>query len=62
MHVPPIEMKRYSSVWQNLPPAIQMAQPQPFESFDQNQGLVLYRTTLVGHKSGTLTVHDLHDS
>ena len=27
----------------------------------QNQGLVLYRTTLVGRKSGKLTITDLHD-
>ena len=36
-------------------------QPQPFEMYGQNQGLVLYRTTLVGRKSGRLVITDLHD-
>jgi len=36
-------------------------QPRPFEAYGQNQGLVLYRTTLVGRKSGRLQVTDLHD-
>jgi hypothetical protein len=35
--------------------------PRPFEFYGQNQGLVLYRTTLVGRKSGKLVVTDLHD-
>jgi hypothetical protein len=29
--------------------------------YGQNQGLVLYRTTLVGRKSGRLAITDLHD-
>ena len=36
-------------------------QPKPFEAYGQNQGLVLYRTTLVGRKSGRLQITDLHD-
>jgi beta-galactosidase len=31
------------------------------EDFDQNQGLMLYRTKLIGHKSGTLTITEPHD-
>jgi hypothetical protein len=33
----------------------------PFEAYDQNQGLILYKTRLIGHKSGTLKVTDIHD-
>ena len=35
--------------------------PRPFEHYGQNQGLVLYRTTLVGRKNGRLVITDLHD-
>ncbi len=31
------------------------------EAFDQNQGLILYRTKLIGHKSGKLTITEPHD-
>jgi hypothetical protein len=36
-------------------------QPKPFEAYGQNQGLVIYRTKLVGRKSGRLVITDLHD-
>ena len=44
-----------------LPKPIAAVNPRSFESYGQNQGLVLYRTTLVGRKSGRLLVTDLHD-
>jgi beta-galactosidase len=31
------------------------------EDFDQNQGLILYRTKLIGHKSGKLKIWEPHD-
>lgn len=31
------------------------------EDYDQHAGLILYRTKLVGHKSGTLTITEPHD-
>jgi len=31
------------------------------EDLDQDQGLILYSTTLVGHKSGKLTIREPHD-
>ena len=58
---PAIKMQVYSNIWQNLPAAIQSPQPKPMEAFDQNQGLILYRTKLIGHKSGWLTITEPHD-
>ncbi|MHB1311178.1 MAG: glycoside hydrolase family 35 protein [Gemmatimonadaceae bacterium] len=54
-------MHPFASIWGNLPAPIHAVHPRPFETYGQNQGLVLYRTTLVGRKSGKLVVTDLHD-
>lgn len=59
--IPEVTPVAYSSIWQQLPQPKKSAQPLPFEMYDQNQGLALYRTKLIGHKSGTLTITDLHD-
>ena len=54
-------MTPLTSVWDQLPKPIAAVNPRSFEAYGQNQGLVLYRTTLVGRKSGRLLVTDLHD-
>ncbi len=59
--VPEIAMKAHASIWENLPRPVPSVQPKPFEAYGQNQGLVLYRTTLVGRKNGRLQITDLHD-
>ncbi|MBY0491679.1 MAG: beta-galactosidase [Gemmatimonadaceae bacterium] len=59
--VPSFVMTPFASLWRHLPAAIEAVHPRPFESYGQNQGLMLYKTTLVGRKSGTLTITDLHD-
>jgi beta-galactosidase len=59
--VPEFAMHVHASIWGNLPAPVESVQPRPFESYGQNQGLVLYRTTLVGRKSGKLVITDLHD-
>lgn len=61
LRVAPFTMRRYASLWANLPKPTVAVHPRPFEHFGQNQGLVLYRTTLVGRKSGKLIVTELHD-
>jgi beta-galactosidase len=61
MAVPAIPMAPFTSVWDHLPAPVTSVTPRTFESLGQNQGLVLYRTTLVGRKSGKLVVTDLHD-
>lgn len=61
VEIQPVAMKPYSSVWDNLPAPTQHAQPTTFEAAGLRGGLMLYRTKLVGHKSGKLTVTSLHD-
>ncbi|NLR80758.1 glycoside hydrolase family 35 protein [Chitinophaga eiseniae] len=59
--IPAINLTPFTSVWDHLPQAVQTPQPKPFEAFGQDYGFMLYKTTLIGHKSGKLTVKDLHD-
>ena len=59
--IPAVPLVRWTSVWEQLPTPIPMVQPQPFEMLGQNQGLMLYRTRLIGHKDGTLFLRELHD-
>ena len=59
--IPAIEMKYMTSIWNRLPAPINAVQPKPMEAFDQNQGLILYRTKLIGHQSGKLTITEPHD-
>lgn len=61
IQIPEIKMLWHSSIWQHLPVAIHSAQPLTMETLHQNQGLVLYRTKLIGHKSGKLTITEPHD-
>ncbi|MDX9946796.1 MAG: beta-galactosidase [Bacteroidales bacterium] len=59
--IPSIGLTVFSSVWDNLPQAVSSVQPKPFEAYGQDYGFILYSTELIGHKSGKLTVTDLHD-
>jgi beta-galactosidase len=59
--IPSFAMRPFASLWRNLPPPLHAVHPRPIEFYGQNQGLVLYRTTLVGRKSGKLVITDLHD-
>ncbi|HWA82444.1 MAG TPA: beta-galactosidase family protein [Fimbriimonadaceae bacterium] len=59
--VPEFKLEPFSSVWANLPTPKHCAQPKPFEEMGQDHGFALYRTRLIGHKSGRLTITDLHD-
>ena len=61
IEIPEIKMESFSSVWDNLPKPIWSVQPKPMEAFDQYEGFILYKTKLIGHKSGKLTITDLHD-
>lgn len=61
MAIPEFAMAPFTTVWDQLPAPIKSVNPRPFEFYGQNQGLVLYRTTLVGRKSGKLIITDLHD-
>ncbi len=59
--LPPITLERWTTLWDALPKPRSSAQPVTFEQLGQNQGLMLYRTHLVGHKGGQLILRDLHD-
>jgi beta-galactosidase len=61
IQIPEIVMHPLTSIWQSLPPAQHFPQPVPMETLGMNQGLVLYRTQLLGHKSGKLTITEPHD-
>jgi beta-galactosidase len=50
-----------ASLFDNLPRSVRSPQPRSMESFGQNYGFILYRTELVGHRSGKLMITDLHD-
>ncbi len=61
MNIAEFQMQPFTSVWEQLPPLIQSPQPKPMEMFGQSNGLILYRTKLIGHKSGKLTITEPHD-
>lgn len=61
MELPEIEMNRYTSLWDQLPEPVASIQPKPFTAYGQEYGFILYRTKLVGRKSGKLVITDLHD-
>ncbi len=61
IETPPIALQVLTSVWDNLPDPVNSVQPKPFEAYGQDYGFILYRTELVGHKRGKLTVTDIHD-
>src|SRR5574337_610431 len=61
IEIPTIEMKKAWNLWNYQLPSVQTAQPKPMEDFNQNQGLILYKTKLVGHKSGKLKIWEPHD-
>lgn len=59
--LPQFDLHPFTSIWQSLPQPVSSPQPLTMEALGQNQGLVLYRTKLVGHKSGQLTITEPHD-
>ncbi|HEY4156039.1 MAG TPA: beta-galactosidase family protein, partial [Puia sp.] len=61
IRVPPVKMKRTMNLWSLVKPSITSPQPEPMEAYGQNQGLIVYRTRLIGHKSGTLKIWEPHD-
>jgi len=61
MEIPEIPMRAFTTVWDNLPVPVWSVQPKPFEAYNQDYGFILYKTRLIGHKKGKLTITDLHD-
>lgn len=54
-------MKLHASLWENIPNRFHIAMPKPMESFNQFQGLIIYRNNLTGPTSGNLKIRDVHD-
>jgi beta-galactosidase len=61
MEIPAFQMQPFTTVWKELPAAIKSPQVKPMESLGQYSGFILYRTKLIGHKSGSLTITEPHD-
>ncbi|HBG70080.1 MAG: beta-galactosidase [Bacteroidetes bacterium GWF2_43_63] len=61
MEIPEIAMTEFASVWNALPEPVLSVQPKPFEAYNLYYGFAVYKTTLIGHKSGNLAITDLHD-
>ncbi|MDQ6889222.1 MAG: beta-galactosidase [Bacteroidota bacterium] len=61
IEVPPVEMKKMQNLFNYNVPVIKSPQPKPMEALGQNQGLVIYKTILIGHKSGKLKIWEPHD-
>jgi beta-galactosidase len=61
IEIPPVTLAAFTTIWKELPAPVHFAQPVPMEMLNQNQGLILYRTKLIGHKSGKLTITEPHD-
>lgn len=59
--IPGIEMKNANNLLNLVVPLIKSPQPRPMEDFGQNQGLISYKTKLIGHKSGKLKLWEPHD-
>jgi beta-galactosidase len=59
--IPDFTLKPYASIWENLPAPVQSVQPKTFEAYGQDYGFMVYKTTLIGHKSGKLDIVELHD-
>ena len=58
---PAVQLQPYSSIWEHLPAPVASVQPKPFEAYGQDYGFMVYKTKLIGHKSGKLTIAELHD-
>ena len=59
--IPEVRMEPYASLWTNLPKSIVSVIPKPFEYYGQDYGMMVYKTKLIGHKSGRLTIWEPHD-
>ena len=56
-----IKMTKANNLLNFILPQIKSPQPRPMEDFGQNQGIISYKTKLIGHKSGKLKIWEPHD-
>jgi len=55
------EMKKANHLLNIIVPSVRSPQPRPMEDLGQNQGIISYKTKLIGHKSGKLKIWEPHD-
>jgi beta-galactosidase len=56
-----ITLDHVASVWDNLPEPKKSVEPHSMEYYGQDLGYILYRTRVVGNRSGQLTVKEVKD-
>jgi beta-galactosidase len=61
IEIPAMSFGSNADLFDNLPAAVKSPQPKPMEAYGQSHGFILYRTKLVGHHSGKLTLWEVHD-
>ncbi len=61
IEIPAVKMEALTSILVNIGNPLSSVQPKPMEAYGQDYGFILYRTKLIGHKKGRLTVTDIHD-
>jgi len=61
MAIAAMQLKKTDNLWNHLALPVKSPQPKPMEAYGQNQGLILYKTKLIGHKSGKLKLWEPHD-
>jgi beta-galactosidase len=61
IEVKPIELAKANSLIKLKLPTVRSPQPKPMEYYNQNQGIIAYKTKLTGHKSGKLKIWEPHD-
>jgi beta-galactosidase len=61
MEIPEVTLNPFASATDFFQAQGSSPQPKPMEFYGMNHGLILYSTQLIGHKSGKLTIHDVHD-
>ncbi|MEK6570179.1 MAG: beta-galactosidase family protein [Bacteroidota bacterium] len=61
IEIPEIELTEVASLFENMPSPKNSPQPKSMEELGQDYGFILYRTKLIGPKSGNLTITDLRD-
>ena len=59
--IPSFPLTPFASLWNQLSAPVKSPQPVPMEMLDQSEGFIVYRTKLIGHKSGSLTITEPHD-
>lgn len=61
IEIPAVTMKKSQNLFNYDLPMIKSPQPETMEALGQNQGLIIYKTKLIGHKSGKLKIWEPHD-